>query len=173
MTEEELERKKKVLIEKLGVQLEQLHKMPPVAARIFSMLILTGKEGVTFDGLVQELNASKSTISTNLENLQATGKITYFTKPGDRKRYFITDSNLIFNLIDEMVERWETEKQIHRDILSYKKESNKLQPKKEQKFDLDFNRNYLTFLDEATTAIQKLRTNMILKQETANNNSQQ
>lgn len=165
MNLEELEVNKKELVEKIGVQLEQLHQMTPVAARIFSTLILTGKEGVTFDSLVQDLNASKSTISTNLENLQNTGKITYFTKPGDRKRYFITNQDLIFNLINETVEKWETEKDIHQEILNYKKNRNSLQPNKEQYFDLEFNKNFLTFLDEATTAILKLKSNIIVKQD--------
>lgn len=168
MNPEELETKKKKLVEKIGVQLEQLHQLAPVAARIFSTLILTGKEGVTFDSLVQDLNASKSTISTNLENLQNTGKITYFTKPGDRKRYFITNRDLIFNHINETVEKWAIEKDIHKEILDYKKNRNSMQPNKEQHFDLDLNKNFLTFLDEATTAILKLKSNINVKQDPYN-----
>ena len=39
--------------------------------------------------MVTILCASKSTISTHLNHLQDLNKIEYFTKTGDRKKYFI------------------------------------------------------------------------------------
>jgi len=79
--------KKESLIEKLGVHIESKDQLAPLAARILSTLILTGKKGATFESLVCELNASKSTISTHLTTLQAANRITYHTKCGDRKKY--------------------------------------------------------------------------------------
>lgn len=166
MTAEELEREKGQLIEELGVIMESKHQLAPVAARILSTLILTGQGGITFDRLVRSLNASKSTISTHLDQLQNTNKIKYFTKPGDRKRYFIVNQNLIFEVIDEMTAQWETEKAVQQKILRYKQMSNTLLEEKENPFDLDFQKDLLVFLDEATTAIQKLKT----KLQARNNN---
>src|SRR5690606_32661425 len=116
MKKERLEEEKKELIEQLGVQLET-ENLAPVAARIFATLILNGKQGATFEQLVNDLHASKSTVSAHLEHLQSTNKVTYFTKPGDRKRYFIITPDLMFNVIEEMVRKWESQKRIHEKVL--------------------------------------------------------
>lgn len=161
MNVEELENQRDQLIEELGVIIERKDQLAPVAARILSTLILTGQEGITFDRLVQSLNASKSTVSTHLDQLQTSNKIKYFTKPGDRKRYFIVNPNITFDVIDEMTARWEMEKAVHQKILEYKTLSNELcRDKKETSFDLNFQKDLLVFLDEATTAIQKLKTKL-------------
>lgn len=161
MNEDELENQRNQLIEELGVIMERKDQLAPVAARILSTLILTGQEGITFDQLVQSLNASKSTVSTHLDQLQTSNKIKYFTKPGDRKRYFIVNPNLTFDVIDEMTAQWEMEKAVHQKVLEYKKSSNELcRDKKKTSFDLSFQRDLLVFLDEATTAIQKLKAKL-------------
>lgn len=163
MNEEELNLEKKKLIEQLGVQLER-EKIAPVAARIMATLILTGKQGITFDELVNDLCASKSSISTHLDHLQTSNKIQYFTKSGDRKRYFIINPNLMLNVIDEMTSKWEQERQIHTSVLEYKKKYNAFNQKNDGfQFDLMFQENFLIFLDEATAAIQKLKENIINK----------
>jgi DNA-binding transcriptional regulator GbsR (MarR family) len=163
MNDEDMNIQKKELVEKLGVNFEKLNKLAPVAARIFATLILTEKKGITFDELVEELNASKSTISTHLEHLQTLNKISYITRPGDRKRYFIIHPNLITNVIEEMIERWNNEKSIHQDIIEYKEKRKQNTEKEEPECDIEFNKNFLVFLDEATTAIQKLKLNVIEK----------
>ena len=81
-------KQKSALVEKLGVLLEKKEQLAPVAARIKSYIILKGKSGTTFEDLVSDLCASKSTISTHLNHLHDLKKIVYFTKPGDRKKYF-------------------------------------------------------------------------------------
>ena len=155
---EELEKQKEELIEQLGVQFEN-DNLAPLAARVMATLILNGKQGITFDKLVCSLNASKSTISTHLEHLQATNKVKYFTKTGDRKRYFIINPDLMLNVIDEMIAKWEAETLIHEKILAYKKKYNEVCIQDQEfKFDLEFQKDVLAFLSEATTAIQKLKT---------------
>lgn len=80
---------KQEIIEMLGVHFEQLFNIPPLAARILGTLIIDGcKSGLTFDDLVEKMQASKSSVSTNLNLLQKMDKISYFTKVGDRKKYF-------------------------------------------------------------------------------------
>ena len=69
----------------MGVHIETREQLAPLAARIIATLVLKGKKGETFENLVCELNASKSTIFTHLTTLQASNRITYYTKSGDRK----------------------------------------------------------------------------------------
>ena len=67
--------KKRDLVEKLGVFIEQKDSLAPVAARILSYIILTGKVGTTFEDLVTQLCASKSTISTEFLGLEMASPI--------------------------------------------------------------------------------------------------
>ena len=133
------EKRKRELVEKLGILLEKKEHMAPVAARIFSYIILTGKQGTTFEDLVENLCASKSTISTHLNHLQDLRKLEYFTKTGDRKKYFIinTDFNTMVQRITDMVEDWKREKQIHLEIMDYKKDVN-VTLEEQNRFELDF-----------------------------------
>jgi DNA-binding transcriptional regulator GbsR (MarR family) len=157
----DLEIQRKNLIEELGVHLEGDH-LAPLAARILSTLILSGKKGVTFDQLVCELQAGKSTISNHLDHLQNTNRVKYFTKTGDRKRYFIVDPNLILNVMEEMINKWEKEKKLHLKIRDYKLQCNKKAEEPEDfKFDLEFQDDFLTFLEEASTAVKKLKTKIL------------
>ena len=152
------EKRKRELVEKLGILLEKKEHMATLAARIFSYIILTGKQGTTFEDLVENLCASKSTISTHLNHLQDLRKLEYFTKTGDRKKYFIinTDFNTMVQRITDMVEDWKREKQIHLEIMDYKKDVN-VTLEEQNRFELDFHIDYIKFLDGATSSINKLK----------------
>lgn len=166
MTEEELNSEKKNLIEQLGVVMEKKHQLAPVAARIMSTLVLNGQQGVTFEELVQQLCAGKSTISTHLDHLQASRKIQFFTKPGDRKRYFVINPDLTIEVINDTVNAWENEQKIQRAILEYKKKRNEFNEERDQPlFDLGFHENLLIFLQESTAAITKLKNQIIKKSD--------
>ena len=159
-------KKKENLIEKLGVYLECKEQLAPLAARILSKLILTGKKGVTFDNMVCDLCASKSTIFTHLTNLQAAGKITYYTKPGDRKKYFMISPDAMLLSMTDMIKNWNREYELHQEIMEYKKNinTNLLEEHKEDEvFDLEFHIDYLSFLEQAISSMQKLRDNLTTK----------
>ncbi|WP_029033074.1 GbsR/MarR family transcriptional regulator [Salinimicrobium terrae] len=158
-----LEVQKKNLIEELGVHLEG-DNLAPLAARILSTLILSGKKGVTFDELVCQLQAGKSTVSTHLDHLQNSNRVKYFTKPGDRKRYFVIDPNLILNVMDEMIDKWEKEKKLHLKIKEYKKQCNcEAEETGDFQFDLDFQEDFLTFLEETSTAVKKFKAKLLVR----------
>lgn len=150
--------KKCALIEKLGVLIESNDHLAPVEARILSYIILTGKAGTTFEDLVSNLCASKSTISTHLNHLQDLKKIEYFTKLGDRKKYFVINHDSFVQSIDTMVETWTIQKNLHLEIKEYKENKNATILDEDSKFDLTFHDNYIKFLDEATKSILELRT---------------
>ncbi|WP_340154561.1 transcriptional regulator [uncultured Winogradskyella sp.] len=156
--------KKMNLVEKLGVHLEAREQLAPVAARILSYIILTGKRGATFEDMVSVLCASKSTISTHLNHLQDLNKIEYFTKTGDRKKYFIIDKNTIIQHVDRMISHWDQEREIHLEIKAYKESENEKNIKNEDdKFDLTFHNDYVKFVDEATVSVKELREKLIDK----------
>jgi len=154
-------KQKQALIEKLGVFIESKEQLAPVAARILSYIILTGKTGTTFEDLVTKLCASKSTISTHLNHLQDLNKIVYFTKTGDRKKYFVVNQDTIIQSIDAMIENWSVQKELHIEIKEYKEHANSSNTDETSKFDLSFHHNYIQFLNEATTSILELRTKII------------
>lgn len=85
LTEEQRE-----LIERMGVFYEQ-HGIPPMEGRIMSLLIICDEPELTFDQIRELLNISKSATSTALNMLLLTQRVTYRTRPGDRKRYFASN----------------------------------------------------------------------------------
>jgi DNA-binding transcriptional regulator GbsR (MarR family) len=159
---DEICKEKMALVEKLGVHLENREQLAPVAARILSYIILTGKKGTTFEDMVTILCASKSTISTHLNHLQDLKKIVYFTKTGDRKKYFIINKDMIVQHIDNMINEWQEVRELHLEIKSYKETINTLKLENDdEKFELSFHNDYIQFLDEASSSIETLRTKLI------------
>lgn len=146
------------LVEKLGVHLEDREQLAPVAARILAYIILTGKKGVTFEDMVTILCASKSTISTHLNHLQDLQKIVYFTKTGDRKKYFIINKGMVLQHIDSMIYKWGEERAMHLEIKKYKETTNNNIENESEKFDLSFHDDYIKFIDGATSSVEELRT---------------
>ncbi len=85
----DLEKDREELVELFGVFFETTHHLPPLGSRILANLIVDSRGNhITFDELVERMGASKSSVSTNLNLLLKLGKITYFTLPGDRKKYY-------------------------------------------------------------------------------------
>jgi len=161
--EQNICKEKMALVEKLGVHLETREQLAPVAARILSFIILTGKKGVTFEDMVKILCASKSTISTHLNHLQDLNKIVYFTKTGDRKKYFIINKDSILQHIDDMVQEWNDIRRLHLEIRSYKETvNNQMDENNADKFDLNFHNDYIAFLDGATTSIKELKNKITI-----------
>lgn len=156
---EEICQKKMALVEKLGVHLENREQLAPVAARILSYIILTGKSGTTFEDMVTILCASKSTISTHLNHLQDLNKIVYFTKTGDRKKYFIINKDMVVQHIDTMINKWGEERKIHLELKNYKETINENKVENE-KFDLNFHDDYIKFIDGATASVEELRSKL-------------
>ncbi len=149
------------LVEKLGVHIENKEKLAPVAARIISYIILTGKTGTTFEEMVTILCASKSTISTHLNHLQDLNKIEYFTKTGDRKKYFIVNKDSIIQHMDNLINEWHEVRELHKEIKGYKETINTQKTEDEaDKFDLNFHNDYIKFIDGATASIEELRTKL-------------
>lgn len=116
------QKEKQELIEMFGIHFESLYHLPPLAARILGNLIMDSpKGGLTFESLIERTAASKSSVSTNLNFLLKIGKITYYTLPGDRKKYFrpAPFSELMMNYLKII----EFEKQLIDKVLVYREKT--------------------------------------------------
>lgn len=84
---ENREQKRQELREQLGVLYES-RGLPPVPARIVALLTINEQCQLSFDQIREHLKVSKSATSNGINLLLNLKQIEYFTKPGDRKRYF-------------------------------------------------------------------------------------
>lgn len=110
---------KEELIGMLGIHLQNQHSISPLSSRIWATLIMEGKEkGLTFEYLVDKLQASKSSISTSLNLLLKTDKIYYSTLSGDRKKYFRPYP--FSERFERLIKNLEFEKKLLDKIISYK-----------------------------------------------------
>lgn len=78
----------KQLVEEFGLLIERRLGISPLSARIYALLTLSSYSGLTFEEIREAIDASKSSTSVNVNVLIQLGYIEYYTKPGDRKRYF-------------------------------------------------------------------------------------
>lgn len=159
-SEEDLLEKKNNLVERIGVYFEKAEQLPPVGARILASITLTCKQGITFEQLVQEMNASKSTVSTHLSNLENIGRIEYFTKPGDRKRYYTPPHDGFIKFIDEKIRELESECKLHEDVIRYKEIANNiLKEHPEAQCNVKFNKDVILMLKEHIALLNKWKEN--------------
>ncbi|MFA7687267.1 MAG: transcriptional regulator [Moheibacter sp.] len=90
----------KELIEDFSKYFEDIYHFPPLTSKVYAYLMLDcNSSGVTFDELVEVLNASKSSVSTSLNFLTQLKHIEYYTKIDNRKRFYrISSENLLVRL---------------------------------------------------------------------------
>lgn len=154
MRDHEIQSVKKKLIEKLGVYFEKEKHLSPLAARILSILTLVGKFGISFEDLVADLEASKSTIWTHLSSLIGQQKVSYYTKTGDRKRYFILGPNYIVRKIEELKAHWNSEIELLKQVIAYKEDFNQDRPS-DEKLELTFHQETVKFLTGSIEYLEK------------------
>ena len=110
------------LIEMFGVHFESVHHLPPLGSRILAILIIdTCSRKTTFEDLTELTGASKSSVSTNLNLLLKIGKITYYTLPGDRKKYF--KPSPFSERLDNYLKMIDFEKKIIDKMVSYREKT--------------------------------------------------
>jgi DNA-binding transcriptional regulator GbsR (MarR family) len=97
---EEKQSQQMLLIEEMGRHFDK-EGMQPVASRIFSLLMVSDKEEMTFEEITAALQISKSSASNGLKLLEIRKLVEYITYPGDRKRYFRIKTKELFSMIDE------------------------------------------------------------------------
>ena len=122
----EKEEHKQRLIEELGIHFEAEYNLPPLAARIFGNLVVTEEVGLTFDDCQMKRGASKSSISASLNLLLQLSMITYFTKSGDRRRYFkISDKSTFFiKKLEQAIKKATNESKMIQKVAKYDQQYN-------------------------------------------------
>lgn len=118
-----LNEKQKALIQKFGVFFEK-NGLSPAQARIVGLLMICDRAELTFEEIYQTLQLSKSAVSTALSSLQMMGRIEYYTKPGDRKRYFFVNPIKTESDNNAILDRLSGTADLYREILSARSKSN-------------------------------------------------
>ena len=113
----------KALIEKFGVFHEK-NGMTPAQARIVALLMIVDQAELTFDEIQATLQLSKSSVSTALQSLTIMGRIEYYTKPGDRKRYFRVNPVRSDKNVDSILSRLNGVTELNREILASRSKVN-------------------------------------------------
>ena len=113
-----------VLIEEIGMHFETMYGIPPLAARIYATLVLSTRDGKSFEELTEQMGASKSSMSTSINLLLQLDKIEYYTKPGDRKRYFRKKANYLKMRLENYIKIIDREMVLFDKTFDYLKENN-------------------------------------------------
>lgn len=93
------------------------YNLPPLAAKIYAYLTFDfALSGVTFEELVADLKASKSSVSCNLDLLIKSKHITVLNKIDERKRYFTLNPDYIKIRFGGIIDRLEKEVEILEDL---------------------------------------------------------
>lgn len=162
----ELLEQKKKLIELLGVHFEQEKLVAPVAARILATLIINGSKGTTFEQLVIDLEAGKSTVCTHLNALEAQQRISYFTKCGDRKRYYCMAPGYVSRKIDSLITQWRQEKVLQEKVLEYKNNYNHVHA--EEPLTTTIHENVLDFFGHSIPFLEEIASRYTTKERQIN-----
>ncbi|QLE03101.1 MarR family transcriptional regulator [Galbibacter sp. BG1] len=160
----EIQQLKKQIIEEMGVYFESEDTTSPLSSRIFALLVLEGSEGASFDKIVEELEISKSSASTNLQILQSMGRVSYYTKPGDRKRYFKASVTSLVNRLEDKIQSWKRERCLHERVATYREKviSNNEDNNIDVEKDLSFNIHYIEFVDVMIDNLSRLKNNILI-----------
>lgn len=135
---------KQQLIEEIGVHFESMNQMAPLAARIYAMMILSSGDGYSFEEILDITGACKSSVSTQLNLLLQLKKVEYFTKPGDRKRYFRVNRFYLRMTLEEYLKRITEEIKVREKIDAFNARHNKSKYVRGKPF-MDLFDHYLSF----------------------------
>lgn len=153
---------KEEIVEEMGVYFEQAQNISPLAARIKSLLLISSTDGYSFDEIVDFFKSSKSSISTNIKHLLDIESIEYFTKPGERKRYFRSKQNYLQTTLKRFHQQITEELVIVKKINKFNKKYNPSCFESRETYGEIYREileKSIINLDEALTKMEELRTN--------------
>lgn len=87
MVESLLTDEQRDLVERFGVLHDSLG-FSPAPGRVLGLLLVSPEPGLTFEEIRSSLSLSKSSTSAAVNFLLNIGSVEYFTRSGERKRYF-------------------------------------------------------------------------------------
>lgn len=145
MVKQEIFKEHSILIEEIGLLIEERADLSPMTSRIYATLILASDEGLTFEDITEMHQASKSTVSNSITVLIKLNYIQYFTKPKERKRYLKVAKFYVKTAIEKYCELFEKEVIVVAKINEFNKKHN---PKK-----FEDERNAGTLYEEYLTSL--------------------
>lgn len=143
-------------VEKIGIMIEQMG-YAPVPGRIISYLMLSEPPYRDFYEIQEFLKASKSTVSTALNQAIQAGVINYITFSGDRKRYFQINTKGLFSTIKQQFKQGEKVNDMISETLQHRKNSEFQRFNKELKEVIDFSTYIHKGIDKLITDWEKTR----------------
>ncbi|AFL80289.1 hypothetical protein Aeqsu_0783 [Aequorivita sublithincola DSM 14238] len=159
MIKENISKENSLLIEEIGLVIEERADLPPLAARIYATLILASDDGLTFEDITEMHQASKSAASNNLNVLFKLEYVAYFTKPGERKRYLKASKFYVKTAIEKYSELFEKEVRVVGKINEFNRKYNPEKFKNERSEGILY-QEYLTNLTEGFKKKMKEVENM-------------
>lgn len=108
------------LIEELSSHFVHEHDLPPLASKIYSFLILSKVESLTFDEIIDITGASKSSVSNQLNFLIEEGRVDFIYKDDKRKRYFKTKRDYLCKTLETHLEKIQKEIKMLSKIIQHK-----------------------------------------------------
>ena len=153
---QEISKEKCKLVEELGLNVEEKHNLPPLAGRIYAFMILSNVEGHTFEDIIEITCASKSSVSTNLNLLVQLKFIEYFTKTGDRKRYFRTKKNYLRITLEEYHREIDKELTLVKKVNKFNEENNPEKFKKNKNLGIIFQEYLIAQKENLELTIKKM-----------------
>ncbi|MDO5615234.1 MAG: transcriptional regulator [Cruoricaptor ignavus] len=100
----------------------EIYNLPPLSAKIYAYLYFDfERKGLTFDELVDDFCASKSSISTSLQHLMNAKLINDISKIDERKRYFLINCDYVKIRFENIVSKLSREIQIIEDLEQFRR----------------------------------------------------
>lgn len=122
---------------------EIVYHFSPLTAQIYTYIMFNNnRDGITFDEIVEKLNASKSSVSTSLNLLTSNNQIEHFNKIDERKRFFRLNPNFIIIRLQSIKDLLNREQALSIKMLKYLKNENINMNNCQKKIDI-----YITHLD--------------------------
>lgn len=97
------------LIKELSLHFEAEHDLTPLASKIYSHLILSESESLTFDEIIKITGASKSSVSNQINYLLDESRIDFVCKENKRRRYFKTNDAYLSKTLESHYQKIQKE----------------------------------------------------------------
>lgn len=147
---------KKLLVEELGIFFQEHHTFPPLAARLYALVVLSSSEGFTFEELMEITQSSKSSVSTSLNLLVSLKFVEYYTKTGNRKRYFKSTGSYMKKMLNKHMTSINNELAIVEKINAFHEKNNPLKFEQNDDACIAFNSYLISAKQELEETIEKL-----------------
>jgi len=143
-------------VEKIGIMIEQMGHAP-VPGRILAYLMLSEPPYRDFYEIQEFLKASKSSISTALNQLMQAEVVNYITFSGDRRRYFQINTKGLLSNVKQQYKQGEKVNSMINEALQHRRDSEFQNFNRELKEVIDFSAYVHKGIDKLITDWEKTR----------------